>query len=260
MKKVNLGIIPYPERYCPIGEDCLIENSIKAYDFFKDFYTPHGLVVLGKVIFASLAHGAVLVWIYVDIKKQEILSLLPIFRSDFENTQSAKILSVDFFEHEIFFLKDYELYSSVFTSTGQTSLLKVRSLPELNEFYEALKLGGQDKIKELYPVKVYNLVDSRFLATCWAYTTEEDDALYLKPVCIDDIEKFDHVDIDKTEVFPIDLGETAVIGGEHYILRYTKEKGTYFDKAFSAENKTFKTRKKDLKQTKPLIVKMSPRK
>ena len=255
MKKPKLGTIPYPERYSPAGNDCMLADSLEAYDFFTEFYPPGGVVVLGKVTLSSVIQPTALVWIYIDTKKEEVLSLLPIFKSDFENAQSDNIITFDFFEHEILFFLNSELYTSIFTSTGQIRLMKVRSIPRLNDFWEVLQLEGLHTVTDIYAVKVYSLVDNSFLATCWAFTTDKDE-FYFKPICIDDNEQFDDIDIEMTEAFPVDLEETALIGGEHYILRYTKETGTYFDKVFKAEPKKFKTLKKG---DKPKIIKMPKR-
>lgn len=256
MKKLELGTVSHPEWYSRPGKDCMIQDSVEAYEFFKEFYTPHGIVVLGKATLTSITQSTILVWIYIDVKKQEVLSLLPIFVSDYENAQSLDILSVDFFENEIFFFMDGELYTSLFTSTGQIKLVEVRTLPILNEFYEVLELEAFHKVTELYPAKVYNSVDSSFLATVWAFRTEGDE-LYFKPVCIADNEKFDNVDIGKTEVFPIDLGETAVIDGETYVLRYKKEWSFYFDKVFDAEKKPSQAKRKRGKAHKAVVVKIN---
>lgn len=244
MKKLKLGTIPSPERYYPAGKDCLLANSVEAYDFFKDFFDPHGLVILGKATFASLSCRAILIWIYFDSKKQKVLSLVPMFVSDFKNAQKLKLLSIELFEHEIFFFKENELYSSVFTSTGQTEILKVRSILSLNEFSGVLQLEGQHNVTDIYPVKVYNTADNSFLATCWAYITDQN-FVYFKPVCDEDIQKLDKVEDDLMELFPIDFGDTAVIGGDYYILRYTSQTGSYFEKTFQFTDKPFHSKKKN---------------
>lgn len=209
--------------------------------------------MLGKIILSVIPETHILVWIYIDVKNKEILSLLPVFRSEFENAQNFPILSVEFFEHEIFFFKGNDLYSSVFTSKGETMLLKVRSLPVLNEFYQVLCLEALHNVTDVYPVKVYSTFDNSFLATCWAFETDENE-LYFKPVCVDDNEKFDNIDIEQTEYFPVDLGENAIIGGQDYILRYTKETGRYFEKVFRAGR--FKPLKKGGKPLKGVILQM----
>ncbi len=230
----GLGKIPCSEQYVPAGEEVVIDNSVAALAFFEKYYEKGGFVFLGTLRLFSLAVPELLVWMYfiLDEDKPRLVRMVPAYKvEDFEAISRTAILQTIIHKHEIFFVYQDTLYSSLFTSEGETVIMKVRSLLNAKDAAEAISLMHGGAVENIYPVELYSHSEHKFVGVCWAVTIEgEDNKIFWYPMCLDETDKIGSYPMEDLSDHPIEVGETAVIGGETFVRRYTDDTGTFFVK------------------------------
>ena len=234
----KLGKILFPEQYAPVGNEVVVSNSVEALAFFEDFYPKGGMVLLGNIRMASMEYPNLLVWMYFDIKSEEptLYSTFPVFAVDIQKLNKLQILEITPHQNEVFTLWNDELYSSVFTDTGELVIKRVRLLANELEARQVMELQSCNPVTDMLPVELYSHSEHKFIGVCWATTHENDeDCLYWHPLCLDEVGKLAAYPPEDITDHPIEVGETAVIGGDTYRLYYEEKIGYYFRK-ISVEN------------------------
>lgn len=234
----KLGKILFPEQYAPVGKEVVVSNSLEALAFFEDYYPKGGIVLLGSLRLGSLEFPELPVWLYFDIKSKEptLYSTLPVFNADMEKFNNLQILDIIPHEDEVFTQWNGTLYSSIFTSKGEIVIKKVRLLADQTNATLVLETQFSAPVTDMLPVELYSHSEKRFIGVCWACQHGfEDDCIYWHPVCLEDVEMLESYPPEDLSDYPIEVGETAVIGGDTYRLYHTEETGFYFRK-LSGEN------------------------
>ena len=235
----KLGFIPNPEQYAPAGDEVIFDNSIDALEFFQDFYGGNGVVLLASISLNNLACSNMLVWVYFDLDAQDIRSLAPVFKLDnpevFHECEFTKLLPLT---NEIFLFWRETLYSTVFTSAGEVAIKKVRAVLSEADMLNILRLEGAFEAEDVYPVELYSLQQEKFACICWSIEQKEKDTddVVWHPVCKDDEKLLDAFDGDTLTEYPVELGETATIGGELFKLCYNAAEGKHFEKVSAQQN------------------------
>ncbi len=150
---------------------------------------------------------------------------------DPERVLNAQFTDIKVLDQELFLFWKDMLFATAFTSTGQIVIKKVRSVLNEADMLNVIKLENAIEAKDIYPVELYHTVEERFVCTCWSIEAEGDDRVIWHPVCRDDIKLLDGMDCQMLTEYPIELGETAVIGGETFVLNYAQGLEKYFVKA-----------------------------
>ncbi len=229
----ELGEILFPEQYAPADEEVVVSNSVEALAFFEDYYPKGGMVLLGNLRLASLEIPDLPVWMYFDIKSEEpvLYSTFPVFAIDVQKFNNLQILEITPHQNEVFTLWKDILYSSVFTSTGEIVIKKVRLLANELDARQIFELQSCNPVSDMLPVELYSHSEHRFIGVCWATSHEnDDDHIYWHPVCFDDVQQLKAYQPEDITDHPIEVGETAVIGGDTYRLYHTEKAGFYFRK------------------------------
>lgn len=235
----KLGFIPNPEQYAPAGDEVIFDNSIDALEFFQDFYGGNGVVLLASISLNNLACSNMPVWVYFDLDAQDIRSLAPVFKLDnpevFHECEFTKLLPLT---NEIFLFWRETLYSTVFTSAGEVAIKKVRAVLSEADMLNILRLEGAFEAEDVYPVELYSLQQEKFACICWSIEQKEKDTddVVWHPVCKDDEKLLDAFDGDTLTEYPVELGETATIGGELFKLCYNAAEGKHFEKVSAQQN------------------------
>ncbi len=250
----ELGKIIFPEQYVPVGKEFVIDNSAAALAFFEKYYEKGGVVFFGALRLFSLTTPILQIWMYFDLDEKDprLVSVIPAYKV--ENADAvlrAQIIQTLIHEHEIFFIVEDTLYSSLFTSKGETVLMRVRSLLNAKDATEAISLIHGGKVTDVYPVELYSHSAHKFIGVCWAVTVEdEEDKVFWYPMCIDETEIISSYSIEDVSDHPINVGETAVIGGDTYICHYAEDTGIYFSKVKQLSLKCISRIQKTFKQSK----------
>lgn len=230
----ELGKISFPEQYVPADESIVVDNSVAALAFFEEYYEKGGIVLLGTLQLFSLTVPHLLVWMYFSLDKENprLISLIPACEvEDFDKLMRIPILKMTIHQHEIFFMYKDTLYASLCTSKGEIVLMKVRALLNAVDAASAIELMHGASVTDIFPVELYSHTEHKFVGVCWAATVEDDDEkLFWYPICLDETEAIGAYPLEDLSDHPINVGETAVIGGETYLRCYTEKTGTYFRK------------------------------
>ncbi len=233
----KLGFIPNPEQYAPAGDEVALDNSVDALEFFQDFYGGNGVVLLASISLNNFACPNMLVWVYFDLDAQDIRSLAPVFKLDnpevFHECEFTKLLPLT---NEIFLFWKETLYSTVFTSAGEVAIKKVRAVLSEANMLNILRLERAFEAEDVYPVELYSLQQEKFACICWSIEQKDDDGVVWHPVCKDDEKLLDAFDGDTLTEYPVELGETATIGGELFKLCYNAAEGKHFEKISARQN------------------------
>lgn len=226
----NLGSVYQPDQYASSDEECILSDSLVALDFFKDFYKQEGLVFLSFFHLASTEHPSLPVWVYVDVKKGSIVAAAPVFKlNDTQTIADLAFIDAKLVEDEIFFYWKDHLYANAFTSTGEIIVRRIRCILCDKDMWGIAELDKDVQIDSIYPVKLYAEDDGRFLAVCWAIEANQNQMWY-ETVCADDDKYIDHVDVNKTVSYPINIGEKVILGDDFYGCHFNQNFGTYFEK------------------------------
>lgn len=226
----GIGKILFPEQYDEVGEEVIVSDSQEARMFFEEAYPKGGIVALGTLHLNSLEIPELNAWIYCNIvnKEMTLRALCPIFASDMEKIGNLQILKIIPHQSEMFMHWNHTLYSSVFTSEGEIVIKKVKLLLDASEAKQVFDMYSPNPVTDIYPVEIYSYSERRFIGVCWETLHEDDDYSYWHPVCLADEVKLSTYSMEDLVDYPIKVGETAVIDGDTYILKYTKEDGFYF--------------------------------
>lgn len=225
----ELGTLFRPEQYAKPDEKCVLEDSVIAYDFFKDFHGPGGIVFLATVELTNLQVHFLPVWLYFLPKTERIISISPVFKVDKPGFfDDHKIFQPKVVDDETYFYWNCRLHAATFTSTGEMAIRGVRCILNAKDMQFIAELDDNANIEDIYPVRLYCESTGKFLGVCWALETES--AFWYESVCSDDDHFMDKVDVHDTCSYPINIGEMVIIGGDYYFCRYEKDGGTCFVK------------------------------
>jgi len=225
----ELGDVFQPEQYAQVDEDCILSDSVVALDFFHDFYEKEGRVLLGFFSLASLKDNFLPVWLYFLPKENKIVAAAPIFKVDnFDEVADNQITKTHIADSEMFFYWNTHLYASAYTSTGETIIRRIRCILSIRDMANIASLDAHINVNDVYPVKLYAEEDGRFLAVCWAIEANKN-LYWYETVCADDDEIIDHIDANKTVSYPINIGETVILGDRFFKCAYMDSFGIYFD-------------------------------
>lgn len=226
----NLGSVYQPDQYASSDDECILSDSLMALDFFKDFFKQEGLVFLSFFNLASIKHPSLPVWVYVDAKKGSIVAAAPVFKlDDTQTTAVSAIIDAKLVEDELFFYWKTHLYANAFTSTGEMIVRRIRCILCDKDMWRIAQLDNDVQIDSIYPVKLYAEDDGRFLAVCWAIEANQN-RMWYDTICADDDKYTDHVDVNKTVSYPINIGERVILGDDFYDCHFNQNFGTYFEK------------------------------
>lgn len=230
MKK--LGKIPFPEQYAPVGKEVRISNSVEALAFFENLHPAGGIVLLGSMRLQSrnMLLTDVMSWFYVDVSNDEpqIISSTPVFDVELNH---CLIQGVSFYQNEVFSLWKGTIYSSIYTSTGEICIKKMRSLLSAEEATQIIKLQSGKNVADIYPVELYSHSAHKFIGVCWAVKTEDDgDCIFWHPVCLEEGKSIVAYPVEDVTDHFINVNETAVIGGDTFRLFCNGDDGYYFKK------------------------------
>lgn len=196
-------------------------------------------MLLASISLNNLACSNMLVWVYFDLDAQDIRSLAPVFKLDnpevFHECEFTKLLPLT---NEIFLFWRETLYSTVFTSAGEVAIKKVRAVLSEADMLNILRLEGAFEAEDVYPVELYSLQQEKFACICWSIEQKEKDTddVVWHPVCKDDEKLLDAFDGDTLTEYPVELGETATIGGKLFKLCYNAAEGKHFEKVSAQQN------------------------
>ena len=225
----DLGFISEPEQYASAEDLLFIANSIEAQSFFEDEYGEGGIVFLCNASFNSLRFPSLPFWVYIDAEIKNILSMMPVFIMDsYEDIMDLEFLDLVPFTSDAFIFWKNTLLAVVVTSTGEVVIKKVRSILTEADMLSITRLENACQVKDAYPVEVYALDTHEFICVCWSIEVEDYEPVIWRPVCQDDIPLAKKSEGCVLTEYPIELGETATIGGEIYTLCYSKDLGKYF--------------------------------
>ena len=126
----------------------------------------------------------------------------------------------------------------MFTSAGEVAIKKVRAVLSEADMLNILRLEGAFEAEDVYPVELYSLQQEKFACICWSIEQKEKDTddVVWHPVCKDDEKLLDAFDGDTLTEYPVELGETATIGGELFKLCYNAAEGKHFEKVSAQQN------------------------
>ena len=229
MKK--LGFISDPEQYASAEDLVFIENSVEARTFFEEEFGKGGIVFLGSVFFNSLRYPCLIFWLHIDTRKKSIISMIPAFRLDnYTEIFDLQLLEVKPISSDTFIFWKDEVFAAILTSTGEIVIKKIRSILTENDMLAILQLEGTENVVSVYPVGIYSLETRQFVCTCWSIEVENIENVFWLPVCHDDMSLIRQFEKGGLTEYPVELGETVVIGGENYTLCYCKDLGSYFNR------------------------------
>jgi hypothetical protein len=121
-------------------------------------------------------------------------------------------------------------YCMAITSEGHFVMKKMRSVLSETDMCSILMEDGV-AIEDIYPVDIYSHTLHKYVAVCWSVEEADTNTVYWIPVCRDDAKALDEAgDPEELEEFPINIGEHAVVGGETFEVKYSKELGCYFER------------------------------
>jgi len=172
-------------------------------------------------------------WFYFDISNSEpkIISTIPVFDVPMEELDNCQILEVTPHQNEVFSLWKDTLYSSVYTSTGEICIKKVRTFLQSVEAAQVIEMQSGRKVEDIYPVELYSHLAHKFIGVCWAVTMEDDgNRIYWHPVCLDEEKAIAAYPAEDVTDHFINVDETAVIDGDTFRLIYDGEDGYIFKK------------------------------
>jgi len=242
MNKDELGSVNRPEQYARVDDECILSDSLTARDFFKDFYSQDGIAFLAILHLASTKVSFLPVWVYFDPKIEKIVAAAPVFKIDslpeISHLPISKAQMLD--DETLFYWKDH-LYSSAYTSTGETVVRRIRCLLSVRDMISVAEMDTTKEIDDVYPVKLYAIEDGRFLAACWAIEANEN-CCWFETICADDEKYIDNVDVHKTFFYPININERVILGDDIYLCRYTDEFGIFMDKTSFKATEADRTR------------------
>lgn len=196
------------------------------------------MVLLGNIRLDYEKMPDMMVWFYFDISQDEpkIISSIPVFDVPIEALNNRNILEVTPHQNEVFSLWKDVLYSSVYTNTGEICIMKVRTLPNAEEAAQVIEMQSGREVEDIYPVELYSHSAHKFIGVCWAVVMADDDnRVFWHPVCLDEEKAIAAYSADDLSDHPIEVKETAVIGGDTYRLYMDKEDGFVFKKMRSKE-------------------------
>ena len=227
----ELGYVPEPEQYASAGDLLFIENSVEARTFFEESYGTGGLVFLCNATLSSLRYPSLPFWVYLDAKNKKIISMIPAFIMDnIEDILDLEFRELKPFTSDAFIFWKNTLLAVVITSTGEITIQKMRSILTEEDMLSISRLENAYKVNDVYPVELYSVDDHKFVCVCWSVEAEDYDGVIWHPVCQDDIVLAQQAEGNVLTEYPIELGDTAVIGGEIYTLCYRKDLGKYFQR------------------------------
>ncbi len=229
MKK--LGYVSEPEQYASAGDLLFIENSVEARTFFEESCGKGGYVFLCNVALSSLRYPSLPFWVYLDAKAKKITSMIPAFIMDnVEDILDLEFREVKPFTSDAFIFWKNTLLAVVITSTGEITIQRVRTILTEEDMLSISRLENAYKVNDVYPVELYSVANHKFVCVCWSIEAEDYDGIIWHPVCQDDTALAQQVDVNMLTEYPIELGDTAVIGGDVYTLCYRKDLGKYFQR------------------------------
>lgn len=227
----ELGYVPEPEQYASAGDLLFIENSVEARTFFEESYGKGGYVFLCNATLSSLRYPSLPFWVYLDAKNKKIISMIPAFIMDnFEDILDLEFRELKPFTSDAFIFWKNTLLAVVITSTGEMVIQRVRTILTEEDMLSISRLENAYKVNDVYPVELYSVDDHKFVCVCWSVEAEDYDGVIWHPVCQDDIVLAKQAEGNVLTEYPIELGDTAVIGGEIYTLCYRKDLGKYFQR------------------------------
>jgi hypothetical protein len=232
MKKKNLGEVPEPWQFSKVGRSVAIKDSLEAQEYFELYYPKRkGIVIPVILSLNSVQIPKLLVWAYLDVKKQEFVSMTPVFHlKDPQILNAMAIQDMKPVERTILCYWRNVRYCMVVTSNGHFVMKKMRSTLSETDMCSILMEDGV-AIEDIYPVDIYSHTLHKYVAVCWSVEEADTDMIYWIPVCTDDAKALDEAgDPEDLEEFPINIGEHAVIGGETFEVKYSKELGCYFER------------------------------
>lgn len=218
----QLGNLIAPELYSPAGKEVRVSNSIEALSFFENKYSKGGIVLLGNILFESAAIPSMMVWMYftdIEGSKPKLVSTIPVFNVPMNKLNNLKILDITPFQTEVFSLWKDTLYSSVFTTTGEIRIMKVRMLLNSINAKQVIELQSGDVVESIYPVELYSRSQHKFIGVCWAVEMKSNQKFtYWHPVCLAEEKAIARYPVEDITDYFININETAVIQGETYRL------------------------------------------
>lgn len=230
----ELGFIPHPEQYASAADLLLTENSVEAQDFFEEYFGNDGVVFLCNILFNSLKHPVLPFWAYVSLSNKAIISLLPIVKLDTLDDY-AEVFNASKFRFipimsEAFFRWKNNVLSSVFTSTGEIVIKKILSLLEQSDVEAFVQMDYDCDITDIYPVNLYSVPQNQFICACWAIEMDDIDTLLYQPICFADVERAKQFEGYAYQDYPIDVGDTVLLGEEYYTLCCDEDNEFYFQR------------------------------
>ena len=225
----ELGYLYSPEQYAQPDDSCMLEDSTIAHAFFADFYGDDGKVFLGELTLANLKMKFMPAWVYYLPKSEKNIAIVPIFRiNNPAISQTFTIVKCKILHEETYFYWNSKLHAATFTSTGELAIRGIRAILSIQDMRFVAEMDEKRQIEEIYPVKLYDGRDGKFLAVCWRLETQT--AYWYETVCSDDDEFMDRIPVNEVISYPINIGETVIIGGYFYICAYDKDFLTHFEK------------------------------
>lgn len=157
--------------------------------------------------------------------------MIPAFIMDnFEDILDLEFRELKPFTSDAFIFWKNTLLAVVITSTGEMVIQKIRSILTEKDMLSISRLENAYKVNDVYPVELYSVDDHKFVCVCWSVEAEDYDGVIWHPVCQDDIVLAQQAEGNVLTEYPIELGDTAVIGGGIYTLCYRKDLGKYFQR------------------------------
>lgn len=222
----ELGNVSEPEQYDDAGNECLIPDSIIATECFKEAYGNNGITLLAIVKTSSIRLPSFLAWLYVFSDPNKLPIIAPAFEID--TNDDSRILSYDIIDGNNYFAVNNNLYAAVATDKGNLAIKLVHSLLYACDAL-TVHTGDSDAPDIIYPVKLYDKSDGRFLLTCWVRL--DDETKWYTPVCMAEEEIIDKIDLEQTIEYLVHIDEKAIIDNALYRL-VIDECGQHFVKSF----------------------------